>query len=316
MKRTPGGDKPARSVAAFLLAAAIALALGSCSFLAPLWESPKGEDDGIPGYFVDGPSPKRGIAYNLTGSGEIAALAPGVTWWYNWSPTAGYSPDDAEAAGLDFVPMLWNFDFDADAVKAAILARPGIRYLLLLNEPNLTDQANLTPQAAAAAWPAYEALAADLEAAGHPISLVGPAMNWGTMTGYGDFTLWLDAFYASYRAANSGADPRIDCLAFHWYDYGLASMLDRLGKYGKPVWVTEMANCNAIIDTEDEAIEQMKDMVLTCETRADVIRYAWFTGRWYTPEGDNYRFASLFKPDSDDLTALGRAYANFPHNPE
>lgn len=34
-------------------------------------------------------------------------------------------------------------------------------------------------------------------------------------------------------------------LAFHWYDYGLSAQLDRLIKYNKQIWFTEMANWNS-----------------------------------------------------------------------
>lgn len=41
--------------------------------------------------------------------------------------------------------MLWNGNFDTAEVESFLMAHPDIRHLLLLNEPNLTDQANLTP---------------------------------------------------------------------------------------------------------------------------------------------------------------------------
>lgn len=44
------------------------------------------------------------------------------------------------------------------------------------------------------------------------MQLVGPAITWGTMPGFADPVVWLDAFYAAYRAANGNRDPRIDCL--------------------------------------------------------------------------------------------------------
>jgi hypothetical protein len=62
------------------------------------------------------------------------------------------------------------------------------------------------------------------------------------MPDYSDPVVWLDAFIAAYQAANGGRSPQIDYLAFHWYDYGLSDQLDRLAKYGKQVWVTELAN--------------------------------------------------------------------------
>ncbi|GAB7128015.1 glycoside hydrolase family protein [Silvimonas sp. JCM 19000] len=254
-------------------------------------------------------SSKRGLAYDLASTADLAALSTGTSWWYNWSDHANSAlPANAQTQyGMEFVPMLWNDNFNDAAIETMLTANPTIKYLLVLNEPNLTDQANMTPQQAAALWPRYEAIAAHTG-----VKLVGPAMNWGTMAGYADPVVWLDAFYAAYRAANSNRDPRIDYLAFHWYDYGLGSQLDRLSKYGKPFWVTEFANWHtgdgsAQIDSVAKQEAQMADMVHTLESRSDVFRYAWFTGRM----SSDPHFDSLLG-GSGQLTDLGSQYLAQP----
>jgi hypothetical protein len=272
---------------------------------------------GSPGGVVQAPSPgasaksaKRGIAYDLAAPADLAALSPGVSWWYNWSPRphAAVPADFRSRYGMDFLPMMWNGTENAAEVEAYLQAHTAIRYLLVMNEPNLGDQANLTPQQAAQRWPTFEAIARNTG-----VKIVGPAITWGTMPGYGDPVVWLDAFLAAYRAANAGRDPQIDHLAFHWYDYGLGAQLDRLAKYGKPVWVTEFANWHsqadgAQVDTLARQKEQMTDMVAVCESRDDVFRYAWFTGRW---DNDTH-FTSLLGP-SGQLTELGELYVSLPH---
>ncbi|CDG82822.1 ribosomal protein S16 [Janthinobacterium agaricidamnosum NBRC 102515 = DSM 9628] len=254
-------------------------------------------------------SAKRGIAYDLSAPADLSALAPGISWWYNWGsrPNSAVPADYATRYGMDYYPMLWNGQFNGADVEAYLTANPGVKYLLLLNEPNLTDQSNQTPQQAAALWPRYEAIAAHTG-----VKLVGPAMTWGTMPGFSDPVVWLDAFYAAYRAANGGRDPQIDYLAFHWYDYGLGGQLDRLVKYGKPFWVTEMANWHsqndgAQIDTVEKQKKQMTEMVALCENRADVFRYAWFIGRW----NPDPHFTSLLGA-SGQLTELGQHYLSLP----
>jgi Glycosyl hydrolase catalytic core len=254
-------------------------------------------------------SAKRGIAYDLSDSADFAALAPGVSWWYNWSPSPNASAPAAYATrfGMTFYPMLWNGSFNATAVVADLQANPSIRYLLVLNEPNVTSQADMTPQAAAQLWPQYEAIAAQTG-----VKIVGPAITWGDLAGYQDPVVWLDAFYAAYRAANN-RDPQIDYLAFHWYDYGLAAQLDSLDKYGKPIWVTEFANWHSQNDGGEITTlagqeTQMQDMVATCESRADVFRYAWFTGRW-SPDP---HYTSLLGPPGQ-LTGLGSLYLTLPY---
>lgn len=256
-------------------------------------------------------SVKRGIAYDLDDPNDLAALAPGVSWWYRWAlkPSNGVPTDYRSRYNMDFIPMLWNGNFNATEAETFLKANPHIEYLLLLNEPNLTDQANLTPQQAAQLWPRYEAVAANTG-----VQLVGPAMTWGTMQGFADPVVWLDAFYAAYRAANGGRDPRIDYLAFHWYDYGLNAQLDRLKKYGKPFWVTEFANWHsgndgAQIDSVAKQKAQMTEMVAICESRSDVFRYSWFTGRW---DDEANRHTSLLGR-AGELTELGRHYLAQPY---
>ncbi len=254
-------------------------------------------------------SAKRGIAYDLANPDDLLALSPGVSWWYNWSPrpNSAVPADYRTRYAMDFYPMLWNGNFDTASIESYLAANPSIKYLLVMNEPNLTGQSNLTPQQAAQLWPRYEAVAAK---AG--VQIVGPQITWGNMPNYGDPVAWLDAFYAAYKAANGGRSPRIDYLGFHWYDYGLSSQLDRLTKYGKPFWVTEFANWHsqndgAQIDTLGKQETQMTSMVQTCEERADVFRYAWFTGR-VSPDP---HFDSLLAAPGH-LSALGNLYISLP----
>ena len=256
-------------------------------------------------------SAKRGVAYDLAAPADLAALAPGVSWWYNWS-SAPNSAAPANAAALyhmDYLPMLWNGNFQPAQIEAFLAANRRIKYLLVLNEPNVGGQAYLTPQQAAALWPQYEAVAA---ASG--VKIVGPQITWGTMPNYTDPVAWLDAFYAAYEAANGGRVPQVDYLGFHWYDYGLDTQLARLDKYHKKIWVTEFANWHsqddgAQIDTLAKQEAQMTAMVAICEQRSDVFRYAWFTGRW-SPDP---HYTSLFTSSAGQLTGLGSLYLTLPH---
>jgi hypothetical protein len=255
------------------------------------------------------PTVKRGVAYDLKDAADFTALSGGsVGWWYNWAlqPASSVQSQPSIAGALEHVPMLWNFNFNTTQVVAALKARPTVKYLLVLNEPNLTDQANLSPADAAAQWPRYEDVARQTG-----VKIVGPAITWGTMANFSDPVVWMDAFIAAYRSANGGRDPQIDALAFHWYDYGLKDQLDRLTKYGKPFWVTEMANWHSgagpHIDTSDKQKAQMADMVAVCENRSDVERYAWFTGRW----NNDVHFTSLFG-NTGVLTPVGQQYKTLP----
>jgi hypothetical protein len=255
-------------------------------------------------------SAKRGVAYDLASPADFAALARGVSWWYNWTtqPASGVPADYGAQYQMDFYPMIWGMQYEVGAIEDYLRAHPRIKYLLVMNEPNLTSQADLTPQQAASLWPDFEEIAAVTG-----VQIVGPAITWGTMAGYSDPVVWLDDFYAAYAAANDGREPRIDYLAFHWYDYGLGQQLDRLAKYHKPFWVTEFANWHSRpdggqVDSPERQAAQMTDMVAVCESRADVFRYAWFTGR----VGDDAHASSLLS-QAGTLTPLGELYLSLPY---
>ena len=258
-------------------------------------------------------SAKRGLAYNLTNSQDLQALKNGVSWWYNWDVKTTVTEDYYTNYQMEFIPMLWggnSSDVSIGQVTSFILYHKEINYLLVMNEPNLTDQANRTPQQAAADWLKYEQLIEDLAAQGRSVALVGPAMTWGTMMNYSDPVVWLDDFYQAYKSANNGREPKIDYLAFHWYDYGLEAQLDRLQKYNKKIWITEMANWNPQIDSYQEQASQMQQMVAVCENREDVFRYAWFIGRGNYP--DNH-YTYLFNATAGELNSLGNLYISLPY---
>lgn len=259
-------------------------------------------------------SSKRGLAYNLTDAPDLDTLKSGVSWWYNWYYTTTAPADYYKDYQMEFIPMLWGGNTstnDMTAVKNFILNHPEVKYLLVMNEPNLTNQANRTPEQAAVDWLKYEQVISELAAQNRTIELVGPAITWGTMTNYSDPVVWLDAFYNAYKTANEGRPPKIDYLAFHWYDYGLAAQLDRLQKYGKKIWVTEMANWNPQINSYQKQAAQMVDMVNICETRADVFRYAWFIGRGTYPDN---KYTYLFNPTPGELNELGKLYLSLPYS--
>jgi len=257
-------------------------------------------------------SAKRGVAYDFSSQPDLGALASGVSWWYNWGAgkNNGISSTFASQNHLDYYPMLWNDNFNDAQIVTYLKANSTIKYLMVLNEPNLGGQAYLTPQQAAQVWPRYESIAQQTG-----VKIVGPQITWGNMPNYADPVVWMDAFYAAYQTNNGGRSPRIDYLGFHWYDYGLDGQLNRLTKYGKHFWVTEFANWHsqndgAQIDTLAKQEAQMKSMVATLEGRSDVFRYAWFTGRL----NSDPHYDSLLS-GTGQLTDLGREYISLPVGP-
>ena len=97
-------------------------------------------------------SAKRGVAFSFSQITDLPLLSPYISWDYNW----GNTPSDEaalwfDANEMDYCPMCWNGNYNADKIRAFVAAHPKTRYLLAFNEPNFRDQANMTPSQAAAA---------------------------------------------------------------------------------------------------------------------------------------------------------------------
>ncbi len=262
-------------------------------------------------------SPKRGIAYDLTNTSDLSALSPGIGWWYNWgsAPNSGIPGNYASTYGAIYYPMIWDANFSKTTVESFLFAHPEVKYLLVLNEPNVSGQARCgavstgycRPADAAALWPQIETIAKDTG-----VQIVGPQITYGTDPMYGNPVTWMKAFYSAYESANGGRQPRIDYLGYHWYDYGLDGQLTTMAQFNKPFWVTEFANWHsqndgAQIDTLAKQEAQMTGMVNDLEGRGDVLRYSWFTGR-VSPDP---HFDSLLGA-TGQLTALGQQYITMP----
>src|SRR5271155_952541 len=49
-------------------------------------------------------SPKRGIPVNTMSAADFQAVAPGVSWYYNWGTTPLTVPN---GVAIEFIPMVW-----------------------------------------------------------------------------------------------------------------------------------------------------------------------------------------------------------------
>ena len=57
--------------------------------------------------FAQTRSHKRGLAYAMTSDADFDALTK-LSWWYNWHHSSAHAADHKD---MEFVPMLWNFNF-------------------------------------------------------------------------------------------------------------------------------------------------------------------------------------------------------------
>ncbi|MBX3425546.1 MAG: hypothetical protein KF688_07705 [Pirellulales bacterium] len=221
-------------------------------------------------------SQKRGFAD--TGAGYSNLQATGAGWYYTWGLGAG-NPGNFDAKHY---PMFWGgWAVNQTNINNVKAANP--EYVLGFNEPERSDQANMTVSQAISSWTTLHN-----GFAGTGIKLVSPAVS-DTSGGQA----WLSSFMS--QANSQGL--RVDAVAFHWYGVSnpdnpagaASSFLSRVdsyyNSYGKPVFITEFAIHdwgNAYSDAAIiEANRQFLDIVIPAlDSRSYVAGYAWY--HWFS----------------------------------
>jgi hypothetical protein len=260
-------------------------------------------------------SHKRGVGANKLDEADFRALAPGVSWFYNWGNTTDERPP--AGARMEFVPMVWtdgpggldgvdSYLRDADTKPRAILA---------INEPNLRGQAFIPPQQTADLFRKVQEIGSR-----YGIPVVGPNMALGSSTGdsitamdpiqnkpvtYTDMDSFLKAFFFDLQ------NQPVAGVGVHSYG-GIGELkwaVESTHKeFNVPIWVTEYADWNAPdVDAAREYLMQASDYL---ERTPYVAGYAWFKERSDNPK------ISLLAQDPGVLSPLGQAYVNMPvHDP-
>ncbi len=248
-------------------------------------------------------SAKRGVSYNFQIMDDVNLLGEGVSWFYNWANDISSDLDQKTSAkNIAFYPMTWNGNFNKDRIRAYKAKHPECEYILAYNEPNLTDQANMTPQQAAAIFHEVKSLADELK-----MKIVSPAMNYGTLAGYSDPVKWLDEFFTLVPVSY------FDAIALHCYmavPSAFKSYVERFKKYGKPIWMTEFCAWEPSIGNVNQQIRYMCDVVNYMEANPQVVKYAWFIPR-NAGSVDTYPFMQLLtKTQPYTLTSAGKVFIN------
>jgi autotransporter-associated beta strand protein len=145
-------------------------------------------------------------------------------WNYDWNNEAASTLD------AEYVPMRWGLYWNS---YANINGKQKSTHVLGYNEPDKTDQANMSVETAIAAWPA-------LMQSG--LRVGAPAVSDSATTGMG--LQWLYSFMSQADALGY----RVDYVPIHFYkcDWSATQFSNYLaGVYlqtGRPVWVTEFNN--------------------------------------------------------------------------
>ncbi|KAH0289863.1 glycoside hydrolase family 128 protein, partial [Aureobasidium sp. EXF-3399] len=207
-------------------------------------------------------SGKRGLAYNTASLLTCFEDSTQVSWGYNW---------DSDSAGLsssfNYVPLLWGLSHtDVWNSRATSAIANGATHLMSFNEPDMTSQANMSPEDAASAYKTYMMPFAGKAKLGAPA-----VTNGGGSMGLN----WLAAFLEACDGC------QVDFVTIHWYDSAsntayfkehVQNATDVAG--GKPVWVTEFAPTgnpsNADISTF------LEDVMPWMDSQSFVERYSYF----------------------------------------
>ena len=180
-------------------------------------------------------------------------------WYYDWDNVATSSLD------MEYIPMRHNANWNA---YSNINNKQGSTAALGFNEPDKSDQANLTVDEVIALWP-------NLLASG--LRLGSPATSDGGLS-------WLYEFVDKADAL----DYRVDFVAVHYYQDGqsistMTSWLKNVHeRTGRPLWITEWNDgCNWTGNppaTEAEHAARIGEMIEAMDNLPFVERYSVYNG--------------------------------------
>jgi autotransporter-associated beta strand protein len=250
-------------------------------------------------------APKKGIG------GTTFAQGTNPNWAYNW----GRSLNNPMPADASFFPMQWgNFSWDIGSAQGPLWqeyprwrTRADGVHLMGFNEPDRTDQSNMTMEQVISLWPRLQEM---------DLPLVGPAP--GTAS-------WLTDFYTQSDALGY----RVDYTAIHAYPgpsaTNLINSINNAATYNgktRPVWLTEFS----FVDwgknqswSEENTYNELAEFLWRAESNANLRKYALFVftenDEWPQPANSWSAVSPAPRSNSYDrngnLTAFGKLYQNW-----
>lgn len=212
---------------------------------------------------------RKGVCVSPFRRVDEALATSRASWYLTWS-TSHYGI--ATPRWGQFVPMIWGAqDETPTALAQAKRAGP---VLLTFNEPDRSDQANMSVSEALSLWP-------KLMATG--LLLASPAVADEAAAPGG----WLDEFM---RGATK-RHFRVNFIAVHWYgaDFRTAAAVNQLEayleavyhRYHRPIWLTEysliaFASSGPVYATAAEQSDFVSSSIAMLDRLSFVDRYAWY----------------------------------------
>ncbi|HSI87250.1 MAG: glycosyl hydrolase [Candidatus Methylacidiphilales bacterium] len=256
-------------------------------------------------------SKKRGICANKLSAEDFRALAPGVSWYYNWHYKTEFTPPSD--VKMEFIPQAWgNRPADVEGLDAYLRdAKVKPRVVLAINEPNLKDQAFITPQQTADLMKRIKAVADK-----YNLPVIGPHMALGSGNDASikafdpiDNKEVMYTFFVPFLKATFHYMGNVKPAGLGLHSYGniheLKWAAEEMHKqFGQPVWMTEYAQWK--VKNQDEARDYLIAATDFLEASPNVAGYAWFKER------STNKAISLLEKESGKLSTLGEMYIAIP----
>jgi hypothetical protein len=261
-------------------------------------------------------SRKRGVGASALTAADFKILSQGVSWYYNWHFEPGDAGTPPGGTPMQFIPMVWGDRAESlSGLQKYLAAGNKPRSVLGINEPNLSEQAFMSPEKAADLFGRIKAITDK-----YKIPLSGPQMSIGSppemsiktfdpvenkeLT-YTFMVPYLKAFF--HYAAKSKID--VASIGIHPYmnQWGLMGITDMAYKeFKRPIWVTEF-------NVSDESISMKETRVYLIQATDFMERYPYVEGYAFFKERVSGRpKISLLAEEPGKLTPLGEAYINMP----
>jgi len=236
-----------------------------------------------------------------SGSPELNTNKMNCTWLYTWSA------DQSSKNNYEYVPEKWQRYWPS---WEQINNKENISHVIAYNEPDHTEQSNITVAQAIAQWPEFMQSG---------LRIGSPACT--------EFSTWLYPFIDSIKARNY----RCDYVVIHAYWGGLSAtqwynnLKAIYQRTGRPLWIKEWNNGatwttewwpDGYIESLTKQYNELKAILNVLDTASFVERYSIYNwvgykrmliadDGWVTPAGELYR-------DSKPPLAFKKAYEVIP----
>lgn len=208
-----------------------------------------------------------------------------LNWFYTWNTS---TPEDMPES-IEFIPMIWGSWNNRLEVYQQLMAEDH-QTLLGFNEPDYTNQANLSVEYVINSW----------------TNLMNTGLRLGSPGCLNAKSAWMRKF----MDAAAVSEYRVDFVTVHYYPPSAAAFLKYIHNvhelYQLPIWITEFAITDKYVDTPADVCRFMEEVIPVLESLDYVERYAWVVLK----DNDRFDHSALFNEDGS-LTEPGRLYSSF-----